>query len=109
MASGPERHEENRSGSGPLVRRDYQDDTGRMWAVLMPNDSDSNPSMGIPIGPPDSSSLGLPEDTAIRLHNQLFARGLLAKNDLKGKQKELFAAIQASYKVDITRVTELFD
>lgn len=80
-----------------------------MWAVLMPENDDSDPSMGIPLGPPDFSELGLPEDTAVRLHNQMFARGILTKADLRGKQREIFAAIQAAYKVDISRVTAVYD
>lgn len=109
MESSTERKPEDRTVSGPLVRVDYEDETGKMWAVFMPNDDDSHPSMGIPIGPPDLSSLGLPEETAVRLHNQLFSRGILTKRDLKGRPKEVFAALQAAYKVDVTKVTELFD
>ena len=109
MESSTERQPENRAVSGPLIRVDYQDEAGRMWAVLMPNNDNSHPSMGIPIGPPDLSSLGLPEETAVRLHNQLFYRSILTKQDMKRKHKELFAALQAAYRVDVTKVTELFD
>ena len=109
MATGTKRQPENRSGSGPLIRVDYEDDTGRKWAVLLPSDDIDDPTMGIPYGPPDFSALDLPEATAIRLHNQLFSRGLLTKQDLKGRHKEVFAAIQAAFKVDVARVTGLYD
>lgn len=109
MVDSTKRQPENRSGSGPLIRVDYEDDTGRKWAVLLPSDDTSDPTIGIPYGPPDFSVLGLPEETAIRLHNQLFSRGILTKQDLKGKHKEIFAAIQAAFKVDVATVTGIYD
>lgn len=109
MASSAKRKPEDRSGSGPLVRLDYEDDTGRMWAVLLPENDTDNPSMGIPIGPPDNSGLHLPEETAVRLHNQLHARGMFTKQDIKGRHREVFAAVQGAFKVDVAKVTELFN
>ncbi len=92
-----------------LVRVDYEDEDGRMWAVLVPEGHEAEASMGIPLGPPDSTSLGLPRETAIRLHNQLFSRGLFTRRDLRGRTREVFAAIQAAYKADVAAVTGLFD
>ncbi len=109
MDPNAKRNPEDRASRAPLIRKNYTDDTGRMWAVLIPDDHDADPSMGIPIGPPDLTGLYLPEETAVRLHNQLFARGILTKADLKSKQRELFAALQAAYKVDIAKVTQMFD
>lgn len=109
MESSTKRNPEDRASGAPLVRKHYTDDTGRMWAVLVPDDEDVDPEMGIPIGPPDLTGLDLPEETAVRLHNQLFARGILTKADFKGKQQQLFAALQAAYKVDIAKVTQMFD
>ncbi len=109
MDDSAKRQPENRPSSGPLIRVDYEDDTGRKWAVWLPSDDMDDPTMGIPLGPPDFSALDLPEETAIRLHNQLFSRGILTKQDLKGKHKEVFAAIQAAFKVDVARVTGLYD
>ena len=65
-------------------------------------------AMGIPVGPPDVSSLGLPDDVSIRLHNQLFHRGLFTKANLRGRGQEIFAALQAAYKVDSAAVTALY-
>ena len=109
MDDSTKRQPENRSGSSPLIRVDYEDDTGRKWAVWLPSDDIDDPGMGIPLGPPDCSVLDLPEETAIRLHNQLFSRGILTKKDLKGRHKEVFAAIQAAFNVDVARVTGLYD
>ena len=91
-----------------MVRSSYQDDEGRWWAVLVPPGHEGEASMGIPIGPPDLESLGLPEAVEVRLHNQLFNRGLLTARDLKGRGQEVFAALQAAYRVDQASVTALY-
>lgn len=91
-----------------LVRAKYQDDEGRWWVVLVPPGHEDEASMGIPVGPPDLASLGLPEAVEVRLHNQLFNRGLLTARDLKGRGQEVFAALQAAYRVDQGAVTALY-
>ncbi len=94
--------------TGPLVLADYVDEKGRWWKVRVPAGSATPASMGIPVGPPDLSSLGLPEEVSIRLHNQLFHRGLFTRANLRGRGQEIFAAIQAAYKVDSAAVTTLY-
>ena len=91
-----------------LVRTSHQDPEGRWWVVLVPVGHEGDAHMGIPVGPPDLTSLGLPEAVEVRLHNQLFQRGLLTARDLKGRGKEVFAAIQAAYRVDMASVTALY-
>lgn len=92
-----------------LIRASYQDEAGRHWVTLVPQGMEQEAHMGVPVGPPSLESLGLPEEVSIRLHNQLFQRGLLTKNDLRGKSREIVAAIQAAYRVDYARVTGLFE
>ncbi len=94
--------------NGPLVNADYEDEDGRWWRVRVPFGSEGQESMGIPVGPPDLSSLGLPDGVSIRLHNQLFHRGLFAKANLRGRGQEIFAAVQAAYRVDSAAVTALY-
>lgn len=94
--------------NGPLVNADYEDDEGRWWRVRVPLGSEGQEAMGIPVGPPDLSSLGLPDGISIRLHNQLFHRGLFTKANLRGRGQEIFAAIQAAYRVDSAAVTALY-
>ncbi len=94
--------------SAPLVNADYQDEDGRWWRVRVPLGSEGQEAMGIPVGPPDLSSLGLPDAASIRLHNQLFHRGLFTKANLRGRGQEIFAAVQAAYKVDSAAVTALY-
>ena len=99
----------DRSGRSPLVQVEHVDSDGRYWAVLMPEGEEEKSEMGIPIGPPDLSGLGLPLGIEVNLHNQLYRRGLFTLRDVKGrKQNEVFAALQAALKVDVIKVTALF-
>jgi hypothetical protein len=91
----------------PLVTVDYEDSDGYRWLVRVPEGCE-DASMGIPIGPPDLTALGLPPDIQRRLHNQLHSRGLLTKRDLNGKMREVVAAVQATYRVDAQAVTALY-
>ena len=99
----------HRTGRSPLVQAEHVDSDGRYWAVLVPEGEEENAVMGIPIGPPDLSGLGLPLGIEVNLHNQLYRRGLLTLRDVKGRrQNEVFAALQAALKVDVIKVTALF-
>lgn len=91
-----------------MVRVDYQDEDGRWWAALVPVGHEDEAHMGIPIGPPDLSPLDLPKELEVRLHNQLFNRGLLTARDVKGHAPQVFAALQATYRVDVAAVTGLY-
>lgn len=90
-----------------LVECDYEDENGYCWRVRVPEDCE-DPSMGIPVGPPDLTPLGLPPDLQRTLHNQLHARGLFTRRDLRGRMREIQAALQATYKVDAQIVTGLY-
>lgn len=87
----------------------YVDAEGRRWVVNLPNGvPDSDAHMGLHVGPPPLTALGLPLDIEVRLHNQLFSRGILKLNDAKARRPELFAALQAAYAVDGERLLTLF-
>jgi hypothetical protein len=90
-----------------LVDRDYEDPEGFWWRVRVPEDA-LDLSMGIPVGPPDLTPLGLPPDLQRTLHNQLHARGLFTHRDLRGRMIEIRAALQATYKTDAQAVTALY-
>lgn len=100
--------EQRKRREGIMVRADYQDAEGRWWATLVPIGHEDEAPMGIPIGPPDASPLGLLPAQEIRLHNQLFHRGLLTAKDLKGRGREVFAAVQSALQVDVAAVTGLY-
>lgn len=90
-----------------LVQATYEDDTGRKWLVLVPPD-ETDLSRGIVQGPPDITELNLPERVAVRLHNELFNRGLITRSDVKGRAMEVHAALQAAYHVDATAILNLY-
>lgn len=98
-----------------MRRANYEDEKGRMWAVLLPDGvPDSDASMGIPIGPPsleslfDSERIGSPEEIEIQLHNQLFYRNLLTVKDAKLRRKEILAALMATFKVGAGAIVQLY-
>ncbi len=116
MERGKPRRRSNRASrsavagrqDGAMVRADYQDDEGRWWATLVPEGQEQDAHMGIPIGPPDLSPLGLSPAQEVRLHNQLFHRGILTAKDLRGRGRDVFAAVQAAWQVDVSAVTRLY-
>ena len=108
MADGTGERTGHRARRLPLVQASYTDETGRQWAVMVPLGQEGAPEMGIPIGPPDVVSLGLPEEIGVRLHNELFRRGLWNRDRLRGRGPELMAALQAAFRVDAARLSGLF-
>ncbi len=108
MEPSERRGEESRVRSSPLVRAVHQDTEGRHWVTKVPVGQEDMAYMGIPVGPPDVSGLGLPEAVAIRLHEQLYQRGLLTRKDLRGRGKEVFAALQSAYRVDTAAVMSAY-
>ena len=87
----------------------YEDAKGRFWRVLLPDHApDSDASMGIPIGPPSLDSLELPEEQAVRLHNQLYHRRLFTEQDLKRRRHDVTAALFATFKIDAQKIVNLY-
>lgn len=92
-----------------LRRTSYKDLDGRQWAVDVPAGvSDKDAHMGLHVGPQPLTELGLPLETEVRLHNELFRRGILTLTDAKKRRAELFASLQAAYAVDSERLIELY-
>ena len=87
----------------------YTDAEGRMWAVHLPGGvPESDAALGIPLGPPSLEPLGLPLDVEVRLHNQLFSRRLFTRKDVKARRMDIFGALLAALRVDITAVAVLY-
>lgn len=87
----------------------YKDAEGRKFKVLLPDDSgDDEAEYGIPIGPPDLSELGLPLSIEVKLNNQLFARGLFKKEDLKKRRQDLLGALQSALSIDANKIEALY-
>ena len=87
----------------------FVDARGRKWARLLPLPApDSDAEWGIPIGPPPLTSLGLPGEVEVALHNQLFERGILTERDAKRGRLEIESALRAALRVDAGRVFDLY-
>lgn len=83
---------------------------GRKYRVIVPDNAD--PSMwqyGIVVGPPDLASLGLPPSIEVRLHQELFVRGLITRADVRLRGSELVAALQTALKVDAQVLAGLYE
>lgn len=88
----------------------YEDSKGRKYLVDIPDDApDSHAKLGAPVGPPDLKPLNLPLQIEVRLNNQLYDRGLFAKEDLRHRRAELFAALQAALSIDVNVLDSLFE
>lgn len=92
---------------------DFTDLKGRHWRVQLPDDAgDDEVDLGVPVGPPDLEPLALakgwPESFAVRLHNELWHRGLLTKRDAQARSSELIGAFMAALKADAMDVARLY-
>lgn len=88
---------------------EYVDAEGRSWRRALPDGvPDSKAATGIPAGPPAMTELGLPRAVEIRLHNQLYARGLFSEEDVRRNPAELTSALIAAYRVDAQRILIIY-
>lgn len=88
----------------------YVDGDGNKYKVLLPdNVSDDEAEMGIRVGPPDLSDLGLPKALEVRLNNVLFDRGLFTKRDIRRRGSELIGVWQAVLSMDIQRLQAVYE
>lgn len=93
-----------------MKQTSYQDEQGRWWAVQLPDDvPDSDASMGLRLGPPSLAPLELPLETEVRLHNQLFARRIFTVTEANANRLDIFAALQAAFRVDTDSVVQLYN
>jgi len=79
-------------------------ENGRNYEALVEGESH------IVLGPPEGlvDELGLPEETATRLHNVLHARGLLTYSDIRKRSGELLGVWQEVLMSDVQRLYQLF-
>jgi hypothetical protein len=87
----------------------WEDEEGRYWKVSLPSDApDGDARIGIPIGPPSLVSLGLPLEIEVRLHNQLYSRGILTQRDAQRRRQEIRGALIGALKVDVGRIIDVY-
>lgn len=88
----------------------WTDKAGKRTEVLLPDDApNTNAHMGVVIGPPNLAALKLSKETEIRLHNGLHSRGILTLAQARAKRVEVFAALQAAFRVDTDAIINLYD
>lgn len=81
----------------------------KKYKVVVPDDAPAELwQYGVVLGPPDLSALGLPYETEVRLHSELFVRGLIQMVDVQRHSGEVVSALQAALRVDAQRITELY-
>lgn len=87
----------------------YTATDGRHYKVLVPDHAAPDTwARGIYIGPPDLSGLGLPEEVSVRLHNELFNRGIITQSDANARRPEVHAALMYALRVDAERVINAY-
>lgn len=90
----------------PMSESTYLDSWGRMFAVYVEEGRD--PSTGIIKGPMPLDTLGLPQEVMVRLHNELYIRGLFTLSDVQRRPNDVLGAIQAAYGVDVQTIQALY-
>lgn len=81
----------------------------KKYRVIVPDGSPENTwQYGIVIGPPDLSGLDLPPALLVRLHNELFARGLITKNDAQKRIQDITGALMAALKTDAQTIQAIY-
>ena len=83
---------------------------GKKYRAVVPDQADRETwQYGIPVGPPDLSELDLPVEIEVRLHNELFVRGLITLADVRRNMSSLQGALQAALRVDAQMIVQLYE
>lgn len=91
------------------MRNQYTDKEGRLHAVYLPAGApEEDAHMGMSLGPPSLKDLGLPLEMEVRLHNELFHRGVLSYDDAKARSGDLVAALMATFRVDASKLQQIY-
>lgn len=106
MAVNPQSRARPSSGNRVVV---WVDDMGRKYNSIIPaGATDGEAVRGVKYGPPPLDVLGLPTDVSVRLHNELFARGLFTYEQVRHSLNEVLGAIQQAFRVDAQIVSALY-
>jgi hypothetical protein len=86
-----------------MKKVEYIDHKGRKYLRLVDNDeSEEMFQYGINVGPPEdiTDGLGMTDELATELHNQLYQRGLWSIKEINQNPKFVFAALQATFRIN---------
>lgn len=93
-----------------MITVTHVDELDRRTMVEVPEGtSEANYGRGIFLGPPDLTSLALPQEVTTRLHNELYNRGIIRRSDAKMRRPEVHAALVAALRVDVERIITLYE
>lgn len=82
----------------------------KKYKAVVPDGSDpSNWQYGVIVGPPDLSGLNLPYDIEVRLHNELYVRGLIKSVDVRRNMQSVTGALMAALGVDAQRIAQIYE
>lgn len=99
------------SGVGDLANTkvvDFERD-GFKWKVMVPYDAPEEMyAAGVVLGPPNLSVLSLPVDIERKINNELFARGLITKGDVRMRSADVLGAITSALKLDANKIMDQY-
>ena len=108
MAPGQPTGSRARTRRPGVARIVYTDLDGYWYLVDVPVGHEDRPDLGVRVGPPDLSDLGLPQEIAVELNHQLYNRELYTREDARQRPQEVTAALQAAYRVSATKLLNLY-
>lgn len=80
---------------------------GKKYKAVVPDNADRDTyKYGVIVGPPDFS--WLPPHIDVRLHNELYNRGLITVADVMSRPQEVEAAIRSAVRVDVQTVIQSY-
>lgn len=85
----------------------YVDSKKRKFRVTLP-DGEINPEHGLFIGPPFLDDLDLPEDVQIKLHNELFERGIITLQDAIKNRTAVEQAIRVALRLSVEKILGVY-
>lgn len=89
---------------------EYKAPDGRYYRRGIPDGAPpEEASVGVPLGPPDLDGLDLPHDVNIRLHNELYNRGIYTADDARRRRADVQVAIRAALKLSTSRILAIYE
>lgn len=89
---------------------EWVDHWGRKFVVYVRIQGDviGDPSKGVIKGPQPLDMLGLDQETNVRLHNELYARGIITYKDAMHRPMAILQAIQQALRVNVQQVQNAY-
>lgn len=85
---------------------EHVDGLGRKFIVYV--EQGESPVFGNIKGPMPLDTLGLPQPLMVRLHNEMYARGLITLADVMRRPQDVQGAIQSALRLDVQEIQRLY-